>query len=129
LKGFARASSVVFVVSVTPIMACSSIPNYIYEDDGADGATAADGAASDAAAGDAAADRGLPSDAGGDTSTTDTCPARPPPYATTCCGTVPCAGECATQCGECQAACGGGEACCAKKNNVICRPRDGFICN
>ncbi|HRG98602.1 MAG TPA: hypothetical protein PLR99_20260, partial [Polyangiaceae bacterium] len=68
-------------------------------------------------------------DAAPDALAPGSCPGAPPPYATACCGAIPCAGDCATACAECAARCGASEACCAKRNNVLCKRPEGFVCN
>ena len=112
-------------------VACRAIPDYRFEDDldgAADTSVARDATPSDAAPSDADAHLGPTADAAPDAPGSG-CPGTPPPYATACCGPVPCAGDCPAACAECAARCGASEACCAKRSNVQCKRQDGFVCN
>ena len=122
-------------------VACRAIPDYRFEDDldgAADTSVARDATPSEAAPSDAAPSDAAPSDADAHLGPTadaapdapgSGCPGTPPPYATACCGPVPCAGDCPAACAECAARCGASEACCAKRSNVQCKRQDGFVCN
>lgn len=106
---------------------CSSIPSVVFVDES--DASSPDAASSSAPDGgkDGAVTPLLDAATSADAATG--CPTRPPPYAQVCCGSVPCSGACDEGCPTCQASCGAAEACCAKRNNVVCRPREGFSCN
>ena len=53
------------------------------------------------------------------------CPDNVPPYATICCGSIPCFGT--TCCSVCGAKCTVGDLCCATVGNVVCR-KNGTSC-
>lgn len=127
----AARRAVTALLLVASPLGCRGVPDYRIEDDPpSDGAADAGLAPADASdAGDAANDAPSAADAGADAPPPSGCPGEPPPYATTCCGPVPCAGDCATACAECAARCGASEVCCAKRNNVLCKRPDGFVCN
>lgn len=102
-----RAAPLALLLSV----ACDDVPTLDF-DGGADAATegSAEGSASEGGAG---------GDAGDAAATDAACPGQPPPWATTCCGALPCAG--ATCCGDCETKCMPGDLCCANMGTVVCR--------
>ncbi len=89
-------------LALAALAACEAVPDVVYVGDDA-------------------------GDAGGDSATipdgANTCPGLVPPYATACCGAIPCSGaNCAATCADC-ARCSLLDLCCPNaQNRAVCRP-------